>query len=93
MRLYSSFYGLLDLLSGTELNPGQGEIGIEFSVVYGGLSINGFRCSSNSQTVLRAPSQGADSRLIPCDISDNHSQIIDSILDYSKLEASGIVPL
>lgn len=24
----SSFYGLLDLLSGTELNPGQSEIGI-----------------------------------------------------------------
>lgn len=23
----SSFYGLLDLLSGTELNPGQNEIG------------------------------------------------------------------
>jgi hypothetical protein len=25
--IISSFYGLLDLLSGTELNPGQGEIG------------------------------------------------------------------
>jgi len=25
--LPSSFYGLLDLLSGTELNPGQSEIG------------------------------------------------------------------
>lgn len=24
---FSSFYGLLDLLSGTELNPGQNEIG------------------------------------------------------------------
>lgn len=26
--LCSSFYGLLDLLSGTELNPGQSEIGM-----------------------------------------------------------------
>ncbi|KAF5392631.1 hypothetical protein D9757_002167 [Collybiopsis confluens] len=51
---FSSFYGLLDLLSGTELNPGQSEIG-KFGTL-------------NTMEYL----------------------IIDSILDYSKLEASAV---
>ncbi|KXN87566.1 Peroxide stress-activated histidine kinase mak2 [Leucoagaricus sp. SymC.cos] len=49
----SSFYGLLDLLSGTELNPGQNEI-------------------------VQTAKQSCELLL----------KIIDSILDYSKLEAS-----
>ncbi|KDR85277.1 hypothetical protein GALMADRAFT_218372 [Galerina marginata CBS 339.88] len=51
---FSSFYGLLDLLSGTELNPGQSEI-------------------------VQTAKQSCELLL----------KIIDSILDYSKLEASG----
>ncbi|KAJ3513116.1 hypothetical protein NLJ89_g3133 [Agrocybe chaxingu] len=50
---FSSFYGLLDLLSGTELNPGQNEI-------------------------VQTAKQSCELLL----------KIIDSILDYSKLEAS-----
>lgn len=30
--LYSSFYGLLDILSDTQLNPGQQEIGEKFKI-------------------------------------------------------------
>ncbi|KAJ8703111.1 Chk1 protein kinase [Pleurotus ostreatus] len=52
---FSSFYGLLDLLSGTELNPGQGEI-------------------------VQTAKQSCELLL----------KIIDSILDYSKLEASAL---
>ncbi|OSX67898.1 hypothetical protein POSPLADRAFT_1043081 [Postia placenta MAD-698-R-SB12] len=51
---FSSFYGLLDILSGTELNPGQSEI-------------------------VQTAKQSCELLL----------KIIDSILDYSKLEASG----
>ncbi|KAJ7151534.1 hypothetical protein C8R46DRAFT_1166444 [Mycena filopes] len=50
---FSSFYGLLDLLSGTELDPGQSEI-------------------------VQTAKQSCELLL----------RIIDSILDYSKLEAS-----
>ncbi|KAG6891107.1 hypothetical protein C0995_014197 [Termitomyces sp. Mi166 len=53
--MYSSFYGLLDLLSGTELNPGQSEI-------------------------VQTAKQSCELLL----------KIIDSILDYSKLEASAV---
>ena len=35
--MFSSFYGLLDLLSGTELDSGQSEIG------KGNINIQGFR--------------------------------------------------
>lgn len=52
---FSSFYGLLDLLSGTELNPGQSEI-------------------------VQTAKQSCELLL----------KIIDSILDYSKLEASAV---
>ncbi|TFK76709.1 dual-domain HisK/Mak2 protein kinase [Pluteus cervinus] len=52
---FSSFYGLLDLLSGTELNPGQNEI-------------------------VQTAKQSCELLL----------KIIDSILDYSKLEASAV---
>ncbi|KAI3615522.1 histidine kinase [Moniliophthora roreri] len=52
---FSSFYGLLDLLSGTELNPGQIEI-------------------------VQTAKQSCELLL----------KIIDSILDYSKLEASAV---
>ncbi|KAL0950689.1 hypothetical protein HGRIS_007467 [Hohenbuehelia grisea] len=52
---FSSFYGLLDLLSGTELNAGQGEI-------------------------VQTAKQSCELLL----------KIIDSILDYSKLEASAV---
>ncbi|KAF7784549.1 hypothetical protein Agabi119p4_714 [Agaricus bisporus var. burnettii] len=52
---FSSFYGLLDLLSGTELNPGQSEI-------------------------VQTAKQSCEQLL----------KIIDSILDYSKLEASAV---
>ncbi|KAJ7226000.1 dual-domain HisK/Mak2 protein kinase [Mycena pura] len=52
---FSSFYGLLDLLSGTELDPGQSEI-VQTS-------------KQSCELLLR---------------------IIDSILDYSKLEASAV---
>ncbi|KAK0233760.1 dual-domain HisK/Mak2 protein kinase [Armillaria fumosa] len=52
---FSSFYGLLDLLSGTELNPGQSEI-------------------------VQTAKQSCELLL----------KIIDSILDYSKLEASAL---
>ncbi|KAJ7293811.1 dual-domain HisK/Mak2 protein kinase [Mycena rebaudengoi] len=52
---FSSFYGLLDLLSGTELDPGQSEI---------------VQTAKNSCELLL--------------------RIIDSILDYSKLEASAV---
>ncbi|EIW86383.1 dual-domain HisK Mak2 protein kinase [Coniophora puteana RWD-64-598 SS2] len=52
---FSSFYGLLDLLNGTELNPGQSEI-------------------------VHAAKQSCELLL----------KIIDSILDYSKLEASAV---
>ncbi|KAJ7922998.1 hypothetical protein B0H13DRAFT_1981220 [Mycena leptocephala] len=52
---FSSFYGLLDLLSGTELDPGQGEI-------------------------VQTAKQSCELLL----------RIIDSILDYSKLEASAV---
>lgn len=50
----SSFYGLLDILSGTELNAGQREI-------------------------VQTAKQSCELLL----------KIIDSILDYSKLEADG----
>ncbi|KAF9454975.1 dual-domain HisK/Mak2 protein kinase [Macrolepiota fuliginosa MF-IS2] len=53
--IHSSFYGLLDLLSGTELNPGQSEI-------------------------VQTAKQSCELLL----------KIIDSILDYSKLEASAV---
>ncbi|KAJ6501559.1 dual-domain HisK/Mak2 protein kinase [Mycena vitilis] len=52
---FSSFYGLLDLLSGTELDPGQSEI-------------------------VQTAKQSCELLL----------RIIDSILDYSKLEASAV---
>ncbi|EED82903.1 hypothetical hybrid sensor histidine kinase [Postia placenta Mad-698-R] len=52
---FSSFYGLLDILSGTELNPGQSEI-------------------------VQTAKQSCELLL----------KIIDSILDYSKLEASAL---
>ncbi|OCH84424.1 histidine kinase [Obba rivulosa] len=52
---FSSFYGLLDILSGTELNPGQREI-------------------------VQTAKQSCELLL----------KIIDSILDYSKLEASAL---
>ncbi|KAF9056453.1 histidine kinase [Panaeolus papilionaceus] len=52
---FSSFYGLLDLLSGTELNAGQSEI-------------------------VQTAKQSCELLL----------KIIDSILDYSKLEASAV---
>ncbi|CAL1696704.1 unnamed protein product [Somion occarium] len=52
---FSSFYGLLDILSGTELNSGQGEI-------------------------VQTAKQSCELLL----------KIIDSILDYSKLEASAL---
>lgn len=52
---FSSFYGLLDLLSGTELNPGQNDI-------------------------VQTAKQSCELLL----------KIIDSILDYSKLEASAV---
>ncbi|KAK7694196.1 hypothetical protein QCA50_001376 [Cerrena zonata] len=52
---FSSFYGLLDILSGTELNPGQREI-------------------------VQTSKQSCELLL----------KIIDSILDYSKLEASAL---
>ncbi|KAJ7596782.1 dual-domain HisK/Mak2 protein kinase [Mycena floridula] len=52
---FSSFYGLLDLLSGTTLNPGQSEI-------------------------VQTAKQSCELLL----------KIIDSILDYSKLEASAV---
>ncbi|KAF9498170.1 dual-domain HisK/Mak2 protein kinase [Pleurotus eryngii] len=69
---FSSFYGLLDLLSGTELNPGQGEI-VQTAKQSCELLLK--VCSNNSA----------------CDTSETVSmQIIDSILDYSKLEASAL---
>jgi CheY-like chemotaxis protein/nitrogen-specific signal transduction histidine kinase len=52
---FSSFYGLLDLLSGTELSPGQSDI-------------------------VQTAKQSCELLL----------RIIDSILDYSKLEASAL---
>ncbi|KAI8983351.1 histidine kinase [Trametes punicea] len=52
---FSSFYGLLDILSGTELNPGQREI-------------------------VQTAKQSCELLL----------KIIDSILDYSKLEADAV---
>ncbi|THH17217.1 hypothetical protein EW146_g3550 [Bondarzewia mesenterica] len=55
---FSSFYGLLDILSGTELNSGQREIG----------------------KWMQTAKQSCELLL----------KIIDSILDYSKLEASAL---
>ncbi|KAI6136939.1 STKc type histidine kinase [Pisolithus sp. B1] len=69
---FSSFYGLLDLLSGTELNAGQREIGM-CSVCFGGFF-------SSKQPSVDTAKQSCEILL----------KIIDSILDYSKLEASAM---
>ncbi|KAG6857625.1 hypothetical protein H0H87_010193 [Tephrocybe sp. NHM501043] len=73
---FSSFYGLLDLLSGTELNPGQTEIGIarmhpnrtrlstDFASLY----------SSNCEAVMRVAFEGRPL----------------NVRNYSKLEASAV---
>lgn len=82
----SSFYGLLDLLSGTELNAGQSEIG---KVKFLGITIRrSWACSPNGKAVLRTAFEGIEFPKTPPSFSPR-KQIIDSILDYSKLEASG----
>jgi len=53
----SSFYGLLDLLSGTELNGGQSEIGKEMLYTEESF-ITDLHFSPNSETILRIASQG-----------------------------------
>ncbi|KAF8823868.1 hypothetical protein HHX47_DHR9000114 [Lentinula edodes] len=68
---FSSFYGLLDLLSGTELNPGQNEI-VQTA-------------KQSCELLLKVQFILRIDKLYNSFIS----QIIDSILDYSKLEASG----
>ena len=55
--LCSSFYGLLDILSGTELNTGQKEIGECPDAPVKSWSLT-FFCSDNSEAVLRAITQG-----------------------------------
>ena len=87
---FSSFYGLLDLLSGTELNPGQSEIG-ELTCLSGDI-FQFFATSTDCQAIVRTVAQG------PVSLVHAHLaiglillQIIDSILDYSKLEASGML--
>ena len=56
MISFSSFYGLLDLLSGTELNPGQSEIG-ELSYSSRGI-FPFFATSANGQAIVRTTTQG-----------------------------------
>ena len=87
---YSSFYGLLDILSGTELNAGQREIGrLLFRAELVQLLI--LIPSANRKAIMRAVVEGTQrpeyesaEALVLTTI-----QIIDSILDYSKLEADG----
>ena len=85
----SSFYGLLDILSGTELNSGQRETGRYNTCVS--------RRESNPSPVQTAKEScelllkvvNVDSDKHDRGISWFRAQIIDSILDYSKLEALG----
>ncbi|KAJ7480148.1 hypothetical protein B0H11DRAFT_2026757 [Mycena galericulata] len=73
---FSSFYGLLDLLSGTELDAGQSEIGENAFI-------------PNRQAILRVITEGII-HISPVVSAPKSFKIIDSILDYSKLEASAV---
>jgi hypothetical protein len=85
----SSFYGLLDILAGTELSNGQREIGL-------GLLARIFLFDIKYATVQTAK-QSCELLLKVHSVLETRSyvlicvplKIIDSILDYSKLEASG----
>ena len=68
----SSFYGLLDLLSGTNLDSGQREI-VQTA-------------KQSCELLLKVSSMCLQALRI---LKVETLQIIDSILDYSKLEASG----
>lgn len=85
----SSFYGLLDILAGTELSTGQREIGLS-------LLARIFLFDTKYATVQTAK-QSCELLLKVHSVLETRPyvlicvplKIIDSILDYSKLEASG----
>jgi hypothetical protein len=79
----------LDLLSGTELNPGQSEIGELSLFKLLGDIFQLLAISANCQTIVRTVAQGPASGICSSGRKTNFPQIIDSILDYSKLEALG----
>lgn len=48
--MISSFYGLLDLLSGTELNPGQNDIGEMFRILFMTVDFNEIEVQTAKQS-------------------------------------------
>ena len=49
---FSSFYGLLDILSGTELNSGQREIGMNSCLIINANNVTHHIDSDDRETVL-----------------------------------------
>ena len=85
----SSFYGLLDLLGGTELTAGQSEIG-DFDFDFLRMTLNLPIVQTAKQSCELLLKVVSFYMTLPITADDFLSvQIIDSILDYSKLEASG----